>query len=151
MTTSRKVFTKINFQTYFHSEESLISQMFNIFRSRTVVRPWTNRNAVQSYIVYTEKKIDDTNIIVVPWPKLYWRFTENQGFLVSVQPVCVFQLYELLLQQYFWLTVKYILFNYLKIFSYIHMTDKSQAFLSVYIHVRWLLPYIKYPSGSLKI
>ena len=43
----------------------------------------------------------------------------------------LFQPYELLLQQYFWLTVKYILLNYLKTFSYIHMADKSQAFLSV--------------------
>ena len=68
---------------------------------------------------------------MVPWPILSWRFTENQGLLVSVQPVCVFQPYELLLQQYFWLTVKYILFNYLKTFSYIHMADKSQAFFSV--------------------
>ena len=82
---------------------------------------------------YTEKKkkFDDTDIIVVPWPILYWRFTENQGLLVLVQPVCVFQTYELLLQQYFWLTVKYILLNYLKTFSYIHMADKSQAFHSV--------------------
>ena len=45
---------------------------------------------------------------MVPWPILYWRFTENQGLLVSVQPVCAFQPYELLLQQYFCLTVKYI-------------------------------------------
>ena len=68
---------------------------------------------------------------MVPWPILYWRFTENKGLLVSVQPVCVFQPYELLLQQYFWLTVKYILLNYLKTFSYNHMVDKSQEFLSV--------------------
>ena len=79
-----------------------------------------------------KNKFDDTDIIVVPWPILYWRFTENQGLLVLVQPACVFQTYELLLQQYFWLTVKYILLNYLKTFSYIHMADKSQAFLSVY-------------------
>ena len=52
--------------------------------------------------------------------------------LVLVQPVCVFQPYELLLQQYFWLTVKYILLNYLKTFSHIHMADKSQIFFSVY-------------------
>ena len=66
---------------------------------------------------------------MVPWPILYWIFTENQGLLVSVQPVCVLLPYELLLQQYFWLTVKYILLNYFKKFSYIHMADKSQAFL----------------------
>ena len=77
------------------------------------------------------KKFDDTHIIVVPWPILNWRFTENQGLLVSVQPVCVFQPYELLLQQYLWLTDKYILLNYLKTFSYIHMADKFQAFISV--------------------
>ena len=64
---------------------------------------------------------------------IYWRFSENQGLLVLVQPVCVFQAYELLLQQYFWLTVKYILLNYLKTISYIHMADKCQAFHSVYI------------------
>ena len=79
-----------------------------------------------------KKKFDDTDIIVVPWPILYWRFTENQCLLVLVQAVCVYQTYELLLQQNFWLTVKYILLNYLKKFSYIHMPDKSQAFLSVY-------------------
>ena len=87
----------------------------------------------KNYINFSslKKKFDDKDIIVVPWPILYWRFTENQSLLVLVQPVCVFQAYELLLQQYFWLTVKYILLNYLKTFSYIHMTDKSQAFLSV--------------------
>ena len=69
---------------------------------------------------------------MVPWPILYWRFTENQGLLVLVQPVCVFQTYELLFEQYFWLTVKYFLFNYLQTISYIHMAVKSQAFLSVY-------------------
>ena len=80
-----------------------------------------------------KKKFDDTDIIMVPWPILYRRFTENQSLLASVQPVCVLQPYTLLLQQYVWLTVKYILLNYLKIFSYIQMADKSQAFLSVYI------------------
>ena len=60
-----------------------------------------------------------------------YRKGENQGLLVLVQPVCVFQTYELLLQQYFWLTAKYFLLNYLKTISYIHMADKSQAFLSV--------------------
>ena len=84
-----------------------------------------------------KKKFDDTDIIVVPWPILCWRFTENQGLLVSVQPVCVFQPYKLLLQQYFWLTVKYILLNYLKTFIYIHMADKSQAFLSVHLNHNW--------------
>ena len=73
--------------------------------------------------LHWKKKFDDTDIIVVPWPILYWRFTENQGFFALVQPVCVFQTYELLLQQYFWWTVKYILLNYLKTFSYIHMAD----------------------------
>ena len=83
--------------------------------------------------LYWKKKFDDTDIIVVSRPILYWRFTENQGLLVLVQPVCVFQTYELLLQQYFWLAVKYILLNYLRTISYIHMADKSQAFLSVYV------------------
>ena len=87
--------------------------------------------------IHWKKNFNDTDIIVVPWPILYWRFTENQGLLVLVQPVCVFQPYELLLLQYFWLTVKYCLLNYLKIFSYIHMADKSQAFLSVY--VSWIV------------
>ena len=90
------------------------------------------KNNLQSFLRYTEKKFDDTDIIVVPWPILHWRFTENQGLLALVQPVCVLQPFELLLQRYFWSTVKYILLNYLKTFSYIHMADKSQAFLSVY-------------------
>ena len=58
-------------------------------------------------------------------------------FAWLVQPVCVFQTYELLLQQYFWLTVKCFLLNYLKTISYIHMADKSQAFLSVYSTNQW--------------
>ena len=89
------------------------------------------KNIKQVLNATLKKKFDDTDIIVFPWPILYWRFTENQGLLVLVQPVCVFQTYELLLQQYFWLTVEYILLNYLKTISYIHMADKSQAFLSV--------------------
>ena len=52
---------------------------------------------------------------------------------ISSACMCIPTIYDLLLQQYFWLTVKYILLNYLKTFSYIHMADKSQAFLSVYI------------------
>ena len=52
---------------------------------------------IRPSVVYTEKKkFDDTDIIVVPRPILYWRFTENQGLLVLVQPVCLFQTYELL-------------------------------------------------------
>ena len=86
--------------------------------------------------IHWKKNFNDTDKIVVPWPILYWRFTVNQGLLVSVQPVCVFQPYELLLQQYFWLTVKYFLSNYLKTFSYIHMADKSQAFLSVFAFIK---------------
>ena len=50
--------------------------------------------------------------------------------------------YELLLQQYFWLTVKYILLNYSKTISYIHMADKSQAFLSVWSLKNKILKYL---------
>ena len=116
---------------HFHAPKSW--SLLNLLTWFFFVKNWVMNN------VHWKKKFDDTDIIVVPWPMLYWRFTENQGLLVLVQPVCVFQTYELLLQQYFWLTVKYILLNYLKTIRYIHMADKSQAFLSVWISSSMLL------------
>ena len=61
-----------------------------------------------------------------------WRCWVTFACQILTHTVCVFQPYELLLQQYFGLTVKYIFLNYLKTFSYIHMADKSQAFFSVW-------------------
>ena len=58
-------------------------------------------------------------------------FGEHLQIATAKAIQCVFQPYELLLQQYFWWTVKYILLNYLKTFSYIHVAHKSQEFLSV--------------------